>query len=495
LAAVGDIRGAARIVRRALLALALAVGCAPRPPNIVLILADDLGYGDVGAYGALRIETPHIDRLAAEGTRFTHAYTPSSICSPTRYALMTGRYEWRTPRAQRTVDILHHDEPLQLPTDGSALPALLRARGYQTAGVGKWHLGLGSAPRVDWTRALVPGPLEVGFERYFGLPANPDNQPRLFFRDRAVVPNPSEEPVRVAEVGPRFADEAVAFLENAPREPFFLYYAPNEPHIPIAPQPEFEGASHAGPYGDFVEQLDAHVGRIRAALEQGGFAERTLVVFTSDNGALLAGRDATQPHTAAHREALRLGHRSNGELRSQKHSIWDGGFRVPFIARWPGKIPAGRTRDEVFSLVDLTPTLAAAAGATLPPSAGRDGVDQLPIWLDTEEREQHSAAQPADALRDRAPPRAIVLHSAQGLFAIRAGRFKLIERREKFLPPFEHHEWLRKPDNPMNAWQLYDLDADESEQRNLWEPDTPNARQLRERLNQIRERDPKSRAG
>jgi arylsulfatase A-like enzyme len=484
---------ASGLVRLALLALAMVTGCAPQPPNIVLILADDLGTGDVGAYGALRIETPNIDRLAIEGLRFTHAYTPSSICSPTRYAVMTGRYEWRTPRAQRTPEVLRHDEPLQLPTDGSALPAVLRARGYHTVGVGKWHLGLGTAPRVDWQRELAPGPLEVGFERYFGLPANPDNEPRLLFRDRAVLPKPAEGPIDVAALGPRFADEVVAFLSSSPREPFFLYYAPNEPHIPIAPAREHQGRSNAGPYGDFVEQLDAHVGRIDDALEQSGLAERTLVVFTSDNGALLGDPDELLPHTVSHREAARLGHRSNGELRGQKHSIWDGGFRVPLIARWPGKIAAGRTNDDVLSLVDLTPTLAAAAGAALPPTAGRDGVDQLPRWLAAgrERANADPSAASAGGQGARGAERAIVMQSAQGLFAIRAGRLKLIERREKFLPPFDRNDWLRKPDNPMNAWQLYDLEADESEQKNLWKPGLPEARRLRERLIEIRERGPK----
>ncbi len=438
----------------------------------MLILADDLGYGDVGAYGALRIATPHIDRLAAQGTRFTNAYAPSSICSPSRYALMTGRYQWRTPRAAETAAILEVDAPLQLATDGSALPALLRAHGYRTAGVGKWHLGLGPGGRTNWREALVPGPLEVGFDAYFGLPANAENAPRIWIRDRAVEREAGPEPRRPVDVGPRLADEAVAFLERVEREPFFLYYAPTEPHIPIAPLPAFQGKSHAGPYGDTVQQLDAHVGRILAALEARGFAERTLVVFTSDNGGLLDPPGEEPPHTAAHREALRLGHRINGDLRGQKHSIWEGGLRVPLIARWPGHVPAGAAREDLVSLVDLLATSADLLDVALPPAAGRDGVSLLPALF----------GEPPRA----APPRALVLHSAQALFALREGRFKLIERRESFPPPYHANAFLKKPGNRQNSWQLYDLSDDPEEAVNLWESDSARAERLRKRLDQIR---------
>ncbi len=471
-------------------ALLWSVGCSETPPNIVLILADDLGTGDVGAYGALRIATPNIDRLAAEGTRFANAYAPASVCSPSRYALMSGRYQWRSARALRSADILAADEPLQLHTDGSALPALLRQRGYHNAGIGKWHLGLGSSARTDWTRPLVPGPLEVGFDSYFGLPANADNVPRVWIRDRAVEAGPDAAPRRAVEVGPRLADEAVAFLQQVEHEPFFLYYAPTEPHIPIVPAPAFQGTSHAGPYGDFVQQLDAHVGRILAALESRGLEQRTLVVFTSDNGALLATANQAHPHTAAHREAKRLGHRSNGELRGQKHLIWEGGLRVPLIARWPGRIPAGRTRAELVSLVDFPATLAAVAGAPLPAGAGRDGVSLLPLLLARSDGPGDRSESQGE-VGTAAKPRAIVMQSAQAIFALREGRFKLIERRESFPPPFSASEWLRKPDNPMNRWQLYDLVADESEEHNLWDPASAQASHLRERLDEIREHDPR----
>lgn len=376
----------------ALLAAAGAAGfCAEKPPrpNIVFMLADDLGYRDLGCCGATKIKTPRIDRLAGAGLRCTDAHSICAVCNPSRYSILSGNYFWH---AQRKPDysLYFHDGQV-------TLPALLKSAGYRTAALGKWHSGFGRAPEPDWNGELKPGPLEIGFDSFFGTPRTHNEPPLVFVEDHRVIGLDPADPIRVdrdPKYGPHgrmfggakaaaarpdhridfiLAEKAEAFIaQQTNAAPFFLYLAFAAPHVPIDPAPEFRGKSEAGLYGDYIQQLDHCAGRVLDALEKHGFAQNTLVMFTSDNGGMV------------HRDALAGGHRCNGELLGQKTDAWEGGHRVPFIARWPGRIPAGATRKEFFSQVDVMATLADAAGVTMPPGASPDGASELAAFVDPE---------------------------------------------------------------------------------------------------------------
>jgi len=396
----------------------------PATPNIVIILSDDFGYGSVGAYGAepALVRTPHLDRLAREGRRFTDAYTPSSVCTPTRYALVTGRYCWRTPLNHGGV--ANTLDPLLIETSRPTLASLLKKHGYATGFVGKWHLGYGTEPRVDFTQELKPGPLELGFDYQFAVPQNHNDQSRVFVENHRVVglrsakltPVPGklgldaperDDPKTMGDL----TDRAVGWLEKqADRSaPFFLYFAPVAVHELITPSAETQGTSKAGPYGDFIHDLDLSVGRIIAALEKQKALENTLVIFTSDNGGVISGG-----RTGASTRATDAGLKINGALRGGKHDIWEGGFKVPFIVRWPGRVPAGTTSSEMIGLVDVFSTVAAIVGETKldRTTTAPDSVNVLSDFLG------QPAAQP---LR-----RDLILQSASGVFAIRSGPWKYI---------------------------------------------------------------------
>jgi arylsulfatase A-like enzyme len=410
-----------------------------RLPNIVYILADDLGYGDVSCQNeASRIRTPHADRLATQGMRFTDAHSGSAVCTPTRYGVLTGRYCWRTSLTQGVLQ--GFSAPLIDP--GSlTVPALLKRHGYATACIGKWHLGLGwqripgapAAPEgappgtfgddVDFTRPLALGPTQLGFDTYFGISASLDMPPYTFIEDDRVCALPTErlEPSRrplawrggplapgftFEGVMPRLtrrAQEYIAGRRAAPEQPFFLYFATTSPHLPLVPNAAFRGASDAGLYGDFVVEWDDAVGQVLAALDEHGFGDDTLVIVTSDNGAELGSGQAD------------FGHRSNGPWRGQKADVWDGGHRIPFLARWPGVVPAGSVCGQTTCLTDLLATCADVVGATLPGQDGPDSVSILPAL-----RGERSA--PSD------PPlrEATVHHAFDGMFAVRQGPWKLV---------------------------------------------------------------------
>lgn len=451
------------------------------PPHVVIVLADDLGWGDPGSYNAdSKIPTPNLDRLAAEGVRFTDAHSPSAVCTPTRYALLTGRYAWRTPLKS---GVLWGYSPLLLSADRVTLPSLLRSSGYATAGIGKWHLGLGSAEETDYTAPLRPGPNEVGFDSWSGIPASLDMDPYVWFRDGRVEALPTEAvagsemrrlggggfwragPIapgfRHEDVLPRTAAEAVGYIESRaadPDAPFFLYVALSAPHTPWLPAPAFEGRSGAGPYGDFAAQVDAAVGEVTGALGRTGLAGRTLLVVTSDNGAHWLPEDIA-----------RYGHRANAAWRGQKADIHEGGHRVPFLARWPGRIPEGTTSDALLGLNDLMATVAAAAGIGVPAGAGEDSRNLLPAFL----------GEPTGApLREE-----LVHHSLDGMFALRQGRWKLIEGRGSggFTPPARE-----EPDPAAPAGQLYDLEADPEEARDLYAERPDVVERLQQSLDRIR---------
>ncbi len=459
-------------------------------PNIVIFLADDFGYGDASCYGAKLIKTPNIDRLAAEGMRFTQANTPSSVCSPTRYALLTGRYHWRNPLHAPT-GVHGAGAPLLLdPKEHPTLPSVLREQGYRTAAIGKWHLGYGDGDsfrdNFDWAKdELRPGPLESGFDEFFGMAANVENPPRLFIRDAKFADLEPEQKVRLireprkpiqvippapglewenAEVAPRTAQEAVAFVERQEKnpKPFLLYYASNIPHNPITPSKEFQGTSQCGPYGDFIQQIDSHFGAIRDALERTGQLAKTLFIFTSDNGGVQVARRKQD----AAGEALRAGHDPTGGLRGGKASIYEGGFRVPLIVRWPGKVEPGTVSDQLVGLNDIYATVMEALNIDPPPGAAPDSVSFL------------SALNPQ--LSETKPRQSLMLYSLDAVKAVRDARWKLVVKSD--IPDPARREPITKVENQD---QLYDLQADPTETNNLYDTHPEDVMRLRDVLTRV----------
>ncbi len=394
-----------------ILMLASARAAETRLPNIVIILADDLGYGDLGCYNAAsKIPTPHLDQLAREGVRFTDAHSPSAVCTPTRYGLLTGRYPWRS-RLKRGV--LAPWGAALIEKDRLTLPSMLRAKGYATAAIGKWHLGMtwpttdGKPPasrenplsNVDFTRPITEGPTTRGFDTYFGTDV-PNYSPFCFIEnDRTLgvptdlsnvedfnIRGPALPGWRSVNILPELTRRAVISVEQAAQQkrPFFLYFALTSPHYPVAPAPEFIGKSGAGAYGDFVVQTDWVAGQITDALKRTGAVENTLIIFTSDNGPEIDG----EVSIGAFARLQKFDHASMGALRGVKRDAWEGGHRVPFIARWPGRVPSGKVSDQFLILTDLMATCAAITGSPLPADAAEDSVNILPALLgDKIERE------------------------------------------------------------------------------------------------------------
>jgi arylsulfatase A-like enzyme len=437
-----------------------------RPPNIVLILADDLGYGDLKCYNdQSKIPTPRIDRLAAEGMRFRDAHTPSAVCSPTRYGLLTGRYAWRT---RLKSGVLNGYSPALIEPGRTTLASLLQSHGYRTACVGKWHLGFGVDEPVDYGARLTLSPNSVGFDESFVLPASLDMPPYVFIEDGRPTVAPSQTIAgsamrrhggngfwregaiapgfRHVDTLPTLVERAVRFVKQQTREkPFFLYFPLTAPHTPWMSIHEFRGRSGAGHYGDFVAQVDASVGMLLDALEQQQLADDTLVILTSDNGAHWLPSDIAE-----------WGHRANANWRGQKADIWEGGHRVPFIVRWPGIVAPASQSDQLICLTDVLATTAAIVGHPLARDEGEDSVSILSVLAKG---------------KSEVPPRAaIVHHSADGTFAVRQGPWKLATKlgSHGFSEP-KHVEPM--PGGPQG--QLYHLGEDPAESRNRWldEPD------------------------
>ena len=453
-------------------------------PNIIYILCDDLGYGDVKCLNPEgKIATPHADRLAKEGLIFTDAHTSSSVCTPTRYGLMTGRYNWRSKLQSGVLGGL---SPRLIEADRLTVPALLKQHGYHTACVGKWHLGMDWVKRegrevseltiekpeqvssVDYVQPIKNGPMSVGFDYYFGIAASLDMVPYVFIENDHVTAPPTGETsypmtlgrddgkaTRKGPVAPGFSAigvlpaltrKAVEHIEaraaNARAgKPFFLYLPLASPHTPIAPSPEWQGKSGISPYADFVMQTDATLGAIFEALEKHGLAQDTLVVFTSDNG---CSPMANFP------ELAEKGHNPSAQFRGHKADIFEAGHRVPFIVRWPAKVKAGTTSDQTICLVDLMATCAEIVGAKVPDNAGEDSVSILPAL----------AGQAGKPLRE-----AVVHHSINGSFSIRQGNWKLelCSGSGGWSDP--------KPNTPaakaLPLVQLYDLAKDAGEKTNV----------------------------
>lgn len=455
-----SIKALCRVASLFVPALAYAAPVAS-PPNIIIILADDLGYGSVGCYGANPdlIRTPNIDRLAREGMRFTDAYATGSVCSPTRYAVVTGRYCWRS--SLNSGEVINTFDPLLIELTRPTVASLLKEKGYATAMIGKWHLGYGSAPKVDYTQELKPGPLELGFDYQFAVPQNHNDVTRAFIEDHKVFGLSSTKltpsPGNIGLDAPQredpktegvLADRAVAWLEKqTPGKPFFLHFAPVAVHEKITPSAESSGTSKAGAYGDFIHDLDRSVGRILDTLQRLKIADNTLVFFTSDNGGVLGKPGSAEEQAAA------AGLNINGSLRGGKHDVWEGGFRVPWIVRWPGHIQAGAKSDQVVGAVDFLATLAAVADAPLPPptpdAAGPDSHDFLPVLLG-------SAKTP---IRPH-----LLLQSSKGVYAIRKGSWKLISTSDGIAT--KDGKLRKSPEDPGHP-QLFNLKNDPGETRDV----------------------------
>ena len=414
-------------------------------PNIVLIMCDDLGYGDVQCLNPEngKIKTPHIDQLAAEGMIFTDAHSGSSVCTPTRYGLLTGRYSWRT-RLQNGV--VQGFAPCLIAEDRLTIAGLLKTKGYTTAIIGKWHLDfqyqdpksgkiLQKQNRAPIGAAIPDGPIHRGFD-YFHGNHHAGHMDTIIENDRVIE--------RLDEILnlPRLTEKSVAYIEErakTPEKPFFLYVPLGSPHTPIVPTKEWQGKSGLGPYGDFVMQTDATVGAITSALAKHGFADNTLVLFTSDNG---CSKAANIP------DLKKKGHHVSAHYRGSKADSWDGGHRVPFIVRWPGQVNAGSKSDQLITLVDVFATASEITGAQAP-AMGEDSVSFLPAL----------SGKPIVSTR-----KGVIHHSISGHFGYREGKWKLILARGSggWTSPKENQVDSKAPEA-----QLYNMQEDPSEQNNL----------------------------
>lgn len=435
-------------------------------PNVIVILADDLGLGDVQPTNPdCRIATPHLARMAAEGLTFLDAHSPSAVCTPTRYGLLTGRYSWRSRLARGVLD--GRSDHL-IPAERETVGHLMRRAGYRTAMIGKWHLGWDWTRKdgaIDFSAPVTSGPDANGFERYFAHPASLDMPPYVWVDTGRVTALPDREegvarkddrygwyrrgPVgadfRIEDTLPRIFSEAEDYIRNhaaASRAgaPFFLYVALPAPHTPIVPITPFAGASGINPYADFVQQTDDHVGALLSTLEEAGIGENTLVVFTSDNG---CSPEANMPLLAQH------GHHTAAGFRGHKADLYEGGHRVPLIARWPARIPAGGRTSALACLTDLHATLADLVNGEVPPRGGEDSHSWLPVF---------EGAPSSTRLT-------LVSHSVSGHFAFRRGPWKLL---------LAHGSggWSAPREGParrqgLGPVQLYRLDRDPGEKDDL----------------------------
>jgi arylsulfatase A-like enzyme len=447
-------------------------------------MADDMGYGDPGCYNPeSKIPTPTIDRLAAQGRRFTDAHSPAALCVPTRFGLLTGRFPMRMDRGR--------NGPL-LDEGQVTIGSLLGQNGYAAGCVGKWHLGVDVG---DYTGRLGGGPADRGFDSYFGIPASLDIPPYYFIEnDRCVDPptatidaHYSDDVTRIqgafwreggiapsfrhVDVLPAFRAKAVEFIDRQATDggdrPFFLYLALSAPHTPWLPTEPYRGRSRAGDYGDFAAQVDEAAAAVLAALERHGLSDDTLVVFTSDNGPVWFEADVA-----------RYGHRSVGPLRGMKGDAWEGGHRMPFVVRWPGHVPAGTTCDELICHTDMLATFAAVLGTTLPDDAGADSYDVLPAMLGED--------------LDRPIREALVHQTSRGVQVIRQGKWKLIPQLGSagFSEPRSEQP---QPGGPTG--QLYDLDEDLGETTNVWSEHPEVVKRLAEMLERYRKSDRTAPAG
>lgn len=456
-----------------LLTIASVVGlgslAAADKPNIIFIFADDMGVGDV-SHTTGKAATPALDRLAKEGMHFTDAHTTSSVCTPSRYGLITGRYNWRT-RLQKSVFFTPHDKPL-IKKGESTVASLLKDNGYNTGVVGKWHMGIGwqfkpdSNPKsedgwdVDYSKPAVT-PTANGFDYFYGIQASLDMAPYVYIENDKAVAIPTEtkaffrkgaatKDFEANQCLKVFAGKSVDFINQKAKEdkPFFLYLPLTSPHTPIVPSKAWLGKSSIGKYGDFLMETDWVVGQVLESLDENKISENTLLIFSTDNGCSPAAKIG---------ELEKMGHKPNGDLRGHKADIYEGGHRVPTIARWPKVVKAGSKTQRITSLVDFYATCADIVGAEQKATEGVDSVSFYPTLED-----------PVKV--DRAP---IVMHSIGGMFAIRQGRWKLC-----FCGGSGGWSAPKKAKKGDPKWQLFDLEADPAETTNLYTENPEKVEQL-----------------
>ena len=466
---------------------------------MVLILADDLGYGDVGALNPKsKIPTPNLDRLAEQGMTFTDAHSPSAVCTPTRYATLTGRYCWRT-RLTRGV-LGGYSAPL-IAAERPTVATMLREGGYVTGAVGKWHLGMNMARReggvpkqdrwdgdgnVDFSKPIADGPTTRGFDYYFGVSASFDMAPYVWIENNRFTMQPSKqypgEPFpKFARPGPQaedvkfdegldvLAEKAAAFVKKHAEgeKPFFLYMPLTGPHKPVVPHSRFIGKTKLGLYGDFIVNVDDTVGQVLTAIDDAGIADDTLVIFTSDNGSFMYRYDKSQEDHVAKPSVQGYNaenHTANGPFRGTKADIYEAGHHVPFFVRWPKKVAAGSKCETPICHSDIFATAADVTSTKLNENVAEDSFSLLPLMLEK-----------ADATR---PP--VIHHSASGMFAIRDGKWKLIAGNGSGGREAPKGKPFGLP------YQLYDLSNDIGETKNLIEQEPEVAKRLEDKLDEIR---------
>jgi arylsulfatase A-like enzyme len=506
--------------------LAVAAAESPRPPNIIFILADDIGYADLSCTGATHARTPNLDRLAREGVRLTNAHSPASTCTPTRRAFLTGTYSWRQRPGS---SIAPGDAPLSIPVGTPTVPSILKGAGYRTGVVGKWHLGLGPEGGPDWNGDITPGPLEIGFDYAFLMPATGDRVPTVYVENRRVVGLDPADPIRVSyreKVGTEptgrenpellklkhthghdftivngvgrigwmtggqaarwkdenmadtFAKQGVEFIEKNAGGPFFLYFATHCIHVPRVPHPRFKGSSPSGTRGDAIQELDDSVGQLLAALDRLKLTDRTLVIFTSDNGGVMDD---------GYEDVGSFDYHPNKPLKGYKGSIWEGGHRVPFLARWPGRIKPTATSPALVAHLDMAATFAAVAGARIPDGGCLDSFNVLPALF---------GEKTARPVRPH-----FVAHTGgtEGPFSLHRGDWKFLEVTAPVREPDSRKAPKTGQDKAKAKGKagprqpgLYNLASDLSEEKNLAGQQPAKLKEMQDLLAQIR-REPSSR--
>lgn len=484
------------------MATIISVAGFARKPNVVIMYADDMGYGDLGIQNPQsKIPTPNLDKLAQEGIRFSNAHSSSGICSPSRYALLTGKYHWR-----KFHDIVNSWGPSVFDKNELTLPEMLRQKGYSTACIGKWHLGWDwksvlkpdaamvdvdgkktyGPEAFDWNKPIPDGPTAHGFNYYYGDDV-PNFPPYCWFENNRVVqapeqmltvtektlegewearPGPAKKNWDFYKVMPTITGKAVEWIKKQKKDqPFFLYFAWTSPHAPFVPTKEWQGKSGAGAYGDYMMQSDWSAGEILKALKEAGLEENTIVIFTSDNG----------PERYAYDRVRNFDHYSMGPLRGLKRDTWEGGPRIPFVVKWPGNISPGAVSNELISQIDLMATLASVAEVKLPEGVATDSFNQIDLL-----KGKSASARPS------------MVHNTKDKYAIQKGNWVYLDSKNG-----EHTkmpEWYSEKNGYVeNTFQqaLYDLSNDVSQQKNLIADFPEKARELKSELDAIKGRSAK----